>query len=200
MPNIKTHITGILLAGGMSQRMGSEKGLIRIGSSLLYQYPMRVLEGLCDEILISTCNDASFPEKHLTVCDEVLGIGPLGGIYSCLKQSSSELNLVLSYDMPMVNQSLFRMLISESKGYDMILPAMYENRPEPTCGIYSKRLTGLMEDMISEKDFALNHMLRRGRSKIVPITKEMDFWLPELFLNINSKKDLKQIPAGFGRE
>jgi molybdopterin-guanine dinucleotide biosynthesis protein A len=200
MPKNKTHITGILLAGGMSQRMGSEKGNIRIGNSFLYQYPLGILEGLCDEILISTCKASLFREKHMKVCDEVPGIGPLGGIFSCLKKSSSELNLVLSYDMPMVNQSLFRMLLSESMGYDMILPAMHEHRPEPTCGIYSRKLTGLMEEMISEKDFALNHLLMRSKSKMVRITKEMDFWLPELFLNINSKEDLKLIPAGFGRE
>ncbi len=199
MPDNKINITGILLAGGMSQRMGSEKGSIGIGNSFLYQYPLRVLEGLCDKILISTCKASLFTEKHPTVCDEVKGIGPLGGIYSCLKQSSTELNLVLSYDMPMVNQSLFKLLISESKGFDVVLPSLYENRPEPTCGIYSKGLTGLMEEMISEKDFALNHLLRRGRSKIVRITEEMDFWLPELFLNINNKEDLKRIPPDFGK-
>ncbi len=178
MPENKTHITGILLAGGMSQRMGSEKGNIRIGNSFLYQYPLAVLEGLCDEILISTCNDGLFQERHRTVCDEVSGIGPLGGIFSCLKQSSSELNLVLSYDMPMVNQSLFRMLIGESKGYDMILPAMQEHRPEPTCGIYSKNLTGLMEEMISEKDFALNHLLGRGKEQDCPDQRRDGFLAP----------------------
>ncbi|MEA3462539.1 MAG: molybdenum cofactor guanylyltransferase [Bacteroidota bacterium] len=192
-------ITGILLAGGMSQRMGSEKGNIRIGRSLLYQYPLRVLEELCDEILISTCKDVTFQGKHRTICDEVKGIGPLGGIYSCLKQSSSELNLVLSYDMPLVSPSLFRFLIGERMGYDIVLPAMHEKKPEPTCGIYSRSTTGFMEEMIVQKDFALHHMLKRCNNKIVRITREMDFWLPELFLNINSKEDLKRIPSGFGQ-
>lgn len=198
MPNNKTLITGILLAGGMSQRMGSEKGSIRIGNSYLYQYPLAVLKGLCDEILISTCNDSLFREEHPTVCDEVKGIGPLGGIYSCLKKSSSELNLVLSYDMPMINQSLFSLLISESKGCDIVLPALGEDRPQPSCGIYRRSTAGLMEEMIAQKDFALNHMLKRSKNKIIRITKEMDCWRPDLFLNINSKEDLKHIPSGFG--
>lgn len=198
MPNSRTHITGILLAGGMSQRMGSEKGSIRIGNSFLYQYPLRILEELCDEVLISTCKPSLFRENHLTICDEIKGIGPLGGIYSCLKQSSTKLNLVLSYDMPMVNASLFNLLIREAEGFDMVLPAMGKEKPEPLCGIYNKRTIALMEEMISKKDFAVNHMLKQCKSKIIRITREMDAWSPELFLNINTREDLKRLPDGFG--
>lgn len=197
MPANKQKITGILLAGGRSQRMGSEKGTLRIGSSLLYQFPLGVLEGLCDEILVSTCNGSAFQVDHQLVCDEVKGIGPLGGIYSCLKQSSSELNLVLSYDMPLVNESLFRLLINALGDYDIALPGISEERPEPLCGIYRKGTASIMEEMISKKDFAVNHLLSRCRSKIVPISREMECWRPELFLNINSIEDLKRIPAGF---
>jgi len=132
------------------------------------------------------------------VCDEVKGIGPLGGIYSCLKQSSSELNLVLSYDMPLVNESLFRLLISELGDYDIALPGFSEERPEPLCGIYRKGTASIMEEMISKKDFAVNHILTRCHSKVIPISREMEFWRPDLFLNINSKEDLNRIPADFG--
>jgi len=198
MPNNRTHITGILLAGGMSQRMGSEKGSIRIGNSYLYKYPLAVLEKVCDEILISTCNDSLFQEKYPRICDEVKGIGPMGGIYSCLKRSSNEINLVLSYDMPLLNPSLFKLLISESMGYHIVLPALGEGRPQPGCGMYSRSAAGLMEEMIARKDFALNHMLKHSKSRIVRITKDMDCWRPDLFLNINSKEDLKHIPSTFG--
>ncbi len=198
MPINGTKITGILLAGGMSRRMGSEKGNIQIGNALLYQYPLDLLEGLCDEVLISTCNGSSIQVKHRMVCDKVKGIGPLGGIYSCLKQSSSEMNLVLSYDMPLVNEALFRLLISEGEAYDIVLPAMQEKRPEPLCGLYRKGITNVMEEMIAQNDFAVNHLLTRCNSRIVPISKEMECWLPDLFLNINSKEDLHRLPPGFG--
>jgi len=200
MPNSRTHITGILLAGGMSQRMGSEKGSMQIGNSHLYQYPLRVLEELCDEILISTCKPSLFPEKHLKVCDEIKEIGPLGGIYSCLKQSSTKLNLVLSYDMPIVNASLFNLLIPEAEGFDMVLPAGDKGKPEPLCGIYDRSTRELMKEMISKKDFAVYHMITQCRSKVIRITRDMDAWSPELFLNINTREDLKRLPEDFGVE
>jgi len=75
MDHSEVKITGILLAGGMSSRMGREKGRIKLGNRYLYEYPLQILETCCDEILISTC----------------------------LKHSSNELNVVLSYDMPAVS-------------------------------------------------------------------------------------------------
>jgi len=200
MHTSNTKITGILLAGGMSRRMGTEKGHLKIGNRLLYEYPLRVLERICDEVLVSTCNDSAFIIKHQMVCDEVKGIGPLGGIYSCLRLSSNALNLVVSYDMPLVNESLFRLLISERGTYDVVLPAMHEGRPEPLCGLYNKRITDVLTKMIARNDLAVNHLLTQCRSKILPVTKEMDCWSPDLFLNINTQEDLNRIPPGFGVE
>ena len=90
--------TGILLAGGLSKRMGLEKGLIRVGDSLLYQYPLRVLQSLSQKILISTCKKLDITESHEQVCDTIPGIGPMGGLYTCLKYSDTDPNLVVPYD------------------------------------------------------------------------------------------------------
>lgn len=108
------NITGILLAGGQSSRMGRDKGMIRIGKLLMYQYPLRVLEALCDEILISTCNPMETEEDYEQVCDKIPGIGPIGGVVTCLEKSSNDLNIVLSYDLPLVNRELFTELLKYS--------------------------------------------------------------------------------------
>jgi molybdopterin-guanine dinucleotide biosynthesis protein A len=108
-------ISGILLAGGRSTRMGRNKGMIRIGDLLMYQYPLRILESLCDEILISTCQPLTIEEDHEQVCDEVPGTGPAGGIMTCLQRSSHDLNIVVSYDMPLLHADLFRLLLENAR-------------------------------------------------------------------------------------
>lgn len=192
-----TKITGILLAGGKSRRMGKEKGTLRMGAVPLYQHPLNVLELLCDEILISTCQASLSQVPYQKVCDEIKEIGPLGGIYSCLKQSSNNLNLVLSYDMPLVTESLFRFLIRKKDSYELVLPAMSGKQPEPLCGLYTKSVLQTIGLMIREQDFAVHHLLNRCNSRIVPVSEEMECWKPNLFLNINSKADLKFLPPGF---
>lgn len=198
MTESKIKMTGILLAGGMSQRMGREKGNIRLAYGYLYQYPLAVLEAVCDEILISTCNESNFLVSHRTICDEINGIGPMGGIYSSLRQSSNDLNLVLSYDMPMVTQSLFRYLISEWKDEEVLLPALADGRPEPLCGLYRKSVTEVLKDLIEQGVYAVHRILPRTRSRSIKITEQLECWHPDLFLNINREEDLLRIPPGTG--
>ena len=100
--------------------------------------------------------------------------------------------------MPLVNEKLFRLLISMAQDYDVVLPAMQEQRPEPLCGLYRKSATGVMGEIVAQNNYAVHRILPQCKSKIVPITEEMECWHPDLFLNINSQDDLHRIPAGFG--
>lgn len=72
-------ITGILLAGGESKRMRQDKGKIMIEGVYMFSNPLKILEALCDEILISRCDNNKLPVKYRHICDEIPGIGPLGG-------------------------------------------------------------------------------------------------------------------------
>ena len=193
-------ISGILLAGGMSKRMGREKGILKVGERYLYQYPLGILESICDEILISTCKDFTLPVNHTMVCDEVTGLGPIGGIYTCIKRSSNDLNIILSYDLPLVNEGLLNHLIQESNAYDIVLPALQKERPEPLCGIYRKSVIGVLEDLIEENRYAVRYALPLVKSKTILVNDQMPFYLPDIFLNINNKSDLESLPAGFGNE
>jgi len=194
MHALKSKTTGILLAGGLNRRMGREKGKIRIGNACLYQYPLSVLEALCDEVLISTCKEQVFSEDHRIICDEIKGIGPLGGIYSSLQQSSNDLNLVISYDMPMVSQSLFNYLIGAWNEEEVLLPALADGRPEPLCGLYRKSVTGVLKELIDQELYAVHQIIPRTQSRILKITESLECWDPNLFLNINREEDLQRIP------
>lgn len=173
--------------------MGREKGNIRIGDKLMYQYPLGILESLCDEILISTCDPLLIKEDHEIVCDEIPGIGPIGGIYTCLKRSSNQINIVLSYDLPMVNGELFHELIKLADVNDVVLPAMKEDRPEPLCGVYNKSVTAILEKQIEKQIYAVHKVLPLLNSKTVLIDKSMSFYHPDLFHNINREEDLGKL-------
>ena len=186
-------ITGILLSGGKSSRMRKEKGNIRIGKQMMYQYPLGILESLCDEILISTCGQNYFEENHEQICDEIPDIGPIGGIYTCLKRSSYELNIILSYDLPLLNEELLRKLLIHAVKYDVVLPAMIADRPEPLCGIYNKRIINVLRDQIDKKIYAVHKVLPFVNSNTILLNNAMSFYHPDLFLNINGEEDLDQL-------
>ncbi len=193
-------ITGILLAGGMSSRMGREKGSMLIGTKMMYEYPLSVLESVCDEVLISSCQPLPAQRSHPRVCDKIKGIGPISGIHSCLEHSSNDVNIVLSYDMPMVNEGLLRYLISQSQGWDIVVPAMQPDQVEPLCALYRKSVSGVLEALIQEKKYAVRQAFPKVASRVLNIRTDMPFYHSELFLNINRMEDLEKLPANLGNE
>ena len=95
---------------------------------------------MCDEILISGPKTLPGKLPYPVVKDKISGIGPMAGIQACLERSSNDLNLVVSYDLPLINEALLRFLMEKSEKWDLVAPAMQAERPEPLCAIYRKSL------------------------------------------------------------
>ncbi len=100
------NITGIILAGGRSSRMKSEKGLVKFRKKLLIEYPVNIFKEICSDIIISS-NHNKFNFLDCKVYhDEIIDCGPIGGIYTCLKKSITDYNLIAACDMPFLNNEL----------------------------------------------------------------------------------------------
>ncbi len=198
MKFLNKKVTGILLSGGMSRRMGRQKGSMEIGGRMLYEYPLKALESVCDEILISGSSPLPGQLRYPLVRDIITGIGPMGGIHACLGHSSNDLNLVLSYDLPMINDGLLSFLVEQSDEWDLLVPAIKSNKPEPLCAIYRKSLKPVFEAMIEQERYAVNQVISQVRSKVLSIHEGMPFYHADLFLNINRADDLKRLPEDFG--
>jgi molybdopterin-guanine dinucleotide biosynthesis protein A len=193
-------ITGIFLAGGMSKRMGLDKGKITIANRPLYKFGLEVLEQVCEKIIISTQDESNHFGNHEIVSDAIPGLGPIGGIFTCLKKSLTELNFVLSYDLPLVSKELLIFLLNESGDYDIVVPCLQLDRLEPLCGIYRKSVTEKLDWAIQNKNYAVHSIFELVKFKTVQITREMPFYSPHLFLNINSPEDLEILKSILRKE
>ena len=103
--------TGILLAGGSSSRMGTDKGMVEFQGKKLAEYALDLLSRFCDEIIISTGNPEYAGFGFRIIPDQLPGKGPLSGLAATLPLSSNEWNLVLGCDMPYTNSALFEFLL-----------------------------------------------------------------------------------------
>jgi molybdopterin-guanine dinucleotide biosynthesis protein A len=186
-------ITGIILSGGRSKRLGEEKGLAIFQGKPLVGYAIEALSPVCSRILISANNDL---EKYArygyeVITDTIKGIGPMGGMISCLEQSTAEHNIVLSCDTPFVNGGLFMYLLNSVESYQAAVP-VHDNFPEPLCAVYAREVTGPMKEVINQKNYKLQDFLQRIDVKKVVISRELPFFSGNLFANINSRNDLKK--------
>lgn len=99
-------ITGIVLAGGQSRRMGFNKAEAEMNGESMLIRMIHKMKAVTPTILVSsgavTYTNISLPQ----IPDEFPQCGPLGGIYSVLKTSNTSLNLFVSCDIPLVSVSL----------------------------------------------------------------------------------------------
>ncbi len=191
----KDEVTGIILSGGRSSRMGRDKGLCTFRDKPLVAYAVEILKPLCGNMMISANHH---PEKyasfHLPVVpDEIPGIGPMGGIHACLKKSKTRHNLVLSCDTPFVDSRVFRLLLNEAeKNYQVVCPAHETFLVEPLSAYYNINLLGDLEEAILRKEFKMMQFFKRIRFASVPIDNRLPFFNEYLFLNLNTPEDMEK--------
>lgn len=183
-------VTGIILAGGKSSRMGTDKGLINLCGRPLISYAAKVLSALCTEIIISSSSDSYKGFDFRVIADELTEIGPMGGIYSALRQSKTERNLVLSCDMPFVSKELLSFILINGSGYKVAVPWQGNQQYEPLCGFYHLSVLDQMNFYIQKGNYKLPDLFEEIKINRLIITENMDFYNESLFFNINSKHDL----------
>jgi len=183
-------VTGIILAGGKSSRMGVDKGLVELCGKPLISYALDALAPLCSSMLISSFSDAYKQFGAPVISDEVPSIGPMGGIYSALRQSKTKHNLVLSCDLPFASTDLFRFLLDQSSGFQVAVPWQGNHHYEPLCAFYDLSVLDTMTSFIRKENFKLPDLFEEIDVNRLIINESLDFYHPNLFFNINSKHDL----------
>jgi len=188
--NKALHKTGIILAGGKSSRMGTEKGLVVFKNKALIHYAIDTLMGLCDEILISTSSSVYNHMGYPIVSDLIPDSGPMVGIYSSLIVSKTEDNLVLSCDMPFVTPRIFGYLENAGRSAYICVPWYEHDHYEPLCGVYKKSALKDFERFFKKKNFKLPDLYRETNFSALKVN-DLDPPLPQhYFLNINDLDDL----------
>jgi molybdopterin-guanine dinucleotide biosynthesis protein A len=160
-------ITGVLLAGGESRRMGRNKALLEIGGKTLAERTLAVLQKACREVLISSRTEEPFGKYGFKVIPDVYpGSGPLGGLYSVLDKASYDQLFLVACDMPFVNEAAVRFIYDRMDGFDAIVPYAM-GKIHPLHAFYHKRITPLVEEKIKNKLLSMAEVLQGCRTKIL---------------------------------
>ena len=131
-------VTGVLLAGGNSSRMGRNKALMPLAGHRLVDRCLAVLRGLFDDLLIVTNSPDLYADLGVRmVPDLVAGKGALGGIHSAIRHAATPYCLVVACDMPFLKADVLRYLVEQRSGYDVVVPSVH-GRPQPLHAVYGK--------------------------------------------------------------
>lgn len=166
-------IAGYLMTGGKNRRMdGKKKIFLELNGKSFLESILDALRDF-DKIYLSVEDKA--PYEHLNmpmVVDEIPQIGPLGGIYSGLKNCEEDALFVVACDMPFVSREAVRMLLNEYSGQQKIVLAEADNRVHPLFGIYSKSALVFLERQIQTGDYRVMNALKQAGYVTVVLPKE----------------------------
>ena len=107
------NVTAFVLAGGQSSRMGSNKALLPWGDEILLTRALATAQAVCSRTII--CGPRSLYSKFGSVIEDALpGRGPLAGIQSALHATETDLNLILSVDLPLMPAEFLAWLLQQA--------------------------------------------------------------------------------------
>ena len=149
-------LKGLVLAGGKSRRMGSDKALLaREGRSQL-AHAVELLSAVTSATFVSTRSDqAAEPERarFAQIIDRYADLGPVAGVLSAMDEDASAAWLVLACDLPNVDARTLRTLIA---GRDPARPftayrSSHNELPEPLCAIFEPAARPIIDRFVAEE-------------------------------------------------
>lgn len=185
-------LTAIILAGGKSSRIGSDKdkAILKLNGKHLIDIVISKLKCIVGDNIIIVGPPEKYPSYKQVVPDLFNQRGLLVGLYSGLKSSASRYNLVVGCDMPFLKVELLQYMRDKIGSNDIIIPRYAKNYIEPLCAIYSKDCLSVMERNIEAGILSIRKIFPFLKVKYIE-EKEIKRVDPELnsFFNINYKED-----------
>lgn len=182
----RTNITGYILAGGQSRRIGLDKLFETFGTESLLQKTIATCQKSTSEIYIVAKDKLKFENFPLKVLiDDPIADGPLSGIITALKDCKNEYCFITAADFYDLKPEIIQNLIRSYQN-EQFLGMNINNEVQPLCGIYNKSCLPILEQAAKNDIYKMKNILENLNSKFIDV--KITPWR-----NINLPEDLEEI-------
>lgn len=187
----RVDITGFVLAGGRSSRMGRDKAQVPWGRDTLLSHACRQMGRAVAETYI--VGGAQSAGGCAVLPDSFSGRGPLAGIHSALKHSRTDWNLVLAVDLPLVTSALLGFVAESCDELNDAVAVRLGGHFQPLCAAYHRRLLPEIESRLQAKDLSIHRLLEAASTRIMEERELISAgFRGEILLNVNTPEDLER--------
>lgn len=187
---MKNKITAYILAGGKSQRMGTDKGLLLLDGKPFVSHICEAVSPIVGDSIVIVSSNADYDFLGYTRIEDIVADkGPVGGIYTALHQSKTKLNFIISVDAPLVTTELLLWILENHSDSFLMTQVQANEKSYPLIAIYDQSLVTVFEVNLR------NHQLRLGR-----VRDEIAYqtiYVPEKWnnqvQNINTQEEYQKI-------
>ena len=162
-------LTAVILCGGRSSRMGQDKSALPFGDETMLGRVTRVAGSVAEHVIVVGRRD----QPHSTAWDAMEDQGPLAGLAAGLSASTTEMNVVVACDMPLVRPEVLQRLV-DAMGDADICVAMVDGQPSVLCGIYRSRLAPVVQSLLDRGERRVKALLEHANVQRVDASQLRD--------------------------
>lgn len=191
MENATPTLYGLVLAGGKSTRMGSDKGLIDYHGKPQREYVADLLGQYCEEVFISCRADQmdDIPASYQGLSDKLIGLGPFGGITSAFQQNPNAAWLVVACDLPLLDENTLAQLI-KGRNVSKIATAFnspHNEFPEPLITIWEPRSYPILMQFLTQGYSCPRKVLINSDVELLDVDDK------DRLMNVNNPTEKEQV-------
>lgn len=181
--------------------MGSDKALLSFGEQTLLEHTLRIASGAAAETRI--VGPKELYSAYGDVVEDIFrGCGPLGGIHAALSVSQTDLNLVLSVDIPLMTSDFLRwFLLQAEAARELIVVPDAAGGPQPLCAVYRPPVRKFAERALQRGEYKIGRLFSLIPTLMIgePQIAAAGF-NPAIFQNINTPEEYAQLSGGVKHE
>jgi molybdopterin-guanine dinucleotide biosynthesis protein B/molybdopterin-guanine dinucleotide biosynthesis protein len=183
-------LTGVILAGGQSRRMGQDKARMQIVGRSMFERALDVLQKFCANILIAG-DRPDLARPGVPALPDLYPGSALGGLYTGLKAARTEWILVAPCDMPYPDPRIVKRLLGQRTGFDAVVPRTPAGY-EPDFALDHKNCLPQMEAMLQQNQFRIYDFYQRITIRYLDPPELPEGWERTL-INLNTPEDLARL-------
>ena len=183
-------VSAFILAGGRSSRMGADKALLPYGEKNLLQRTLQTVSAIAETTYIVGPRER-YAEFGNVIEDIYPGSGPLGGIHAALQGTGTDLNLILSVDMPLMTTAFLSWLTERARtAQEVIVVPDAAGGLQPLCAIYRPSVREAAERVLRNGDYKIGHLFSQVPTRIITEQEIVaSGFSTNIFQNINTPEE-----------
>lgn len=180
-------LSGAIIAGGRSLRMGVDKATIVLNQNTFLEKSIALLSPFSKHLFLSS--NTNYGNIDIPIIKDIYeNIGPISGLYSILKEISTDKVFVIPVDTPLLTKDVIQYVLNKQDKTKQISVCETDDGVQMLIGIYDKSILPIIENQIKENDYKLTKLLKKANIQLINVEK-----FSNQLANINTQIDLANL-------
>jgi molybdopterin-guanine dinucleotide biosynthesis protein A len=188
---LHSQLSGFVLAGGKSTRMGQDKATVTLNGLTLLQHALAALREVCRNVAILGKHEL-YGDLGPVFEDIFPGCGPLGGIHAALSNSKTQFNLIIAVDTPFLAPKFLSYLAERAiKSGAIVTTPEINDYTQPLCTVYSLDFLSIAEQALRQGNYKIVPLFPKDQTLLIKEGGLRQFaFAADMFENLNTLEDL----------